>query len=113
MSAAVQPTEIGVEELKQLRDGAQPMRLIDCREDDEWHCCRIEGAELIPLSRFAETVPAKLGDKDQHLVVYCHHGMRSMRATLWLRQQGFHHTQSLRGGIDLWSELIDPAVPRY
>ncbi len=109
----VLPTEIDVEELKQLRDNAAPLRLIDCREDDEWHICHIEGAELIPLSRFQDLATARLQDHDQHLVVYCHHGMRSMRATLWLRQQGFHQTQSLRGGIDLWSELIDPAVPRY
>ena len=113
MSAAILSTEISGEELKELLDGQKPLRLIDCREDNEWHTCRIEGAQLIPLSNFAETALAKLSDRDQHLVVYCHHGMRSMRATLWLRQQGFHQTQSLRGGIDLWSELIDPAVPRY
>ncbi len=113
MSSQPLQTEIGPEELKELLDGGQPPRLIDCREDDEWHTCRIEGAQLIPLSQFAELAPARLGDKDQHLVVYCHHGMRSMRATLWLRQQGFQQTQSLRGGIDLWSELVDPAVPRY
>ena len=113
MSADILSTEISVEELQELLGGAHPPRLIDCREDDEWHTCRIEGAQLIPLSNFAEAALAKLSDHDQHLVVYCHHGMRSMRATLWLRQQGFHQTQSLRGGIDLWSELVDPAVPRY
>ena len=113
MSSQPLQTEIGPEELKELLDDGRSPRLIDCREDDEWHTCRIEGAQLIPLSQFAELAPATLGDKAQHLVVYCHHGMRSMRATLWLRQQGFHQTQSLRGGIDLWSELIDPAVPRY
>ncbi len=113
MSTDTLPTEISVEELKELLDSKQPVRLIDCREDDEWHICRIEGAQLVPLSNFAENVQAKLSNRDQHLVVYCHHGVRSMRATLFLRQQGFHQTQSMRGGIDLWSELIDPAVPRY
>lgn len=112
-SADSLPTEISPEELKVLLDDKQPLRLIDCREDDEWHICRIEGAQLIPLSNFAENVQGRLSDHDQHLVVYCHHGVRSMRATMWLRQQGFRQTQSLRGGIDLWSELIDPEVPRY
>lgn len=107
------PTEISPEELQELRAAKAPLRLIDCREDDEWHICRIEGAQLIPLSNFAELAPARLPDKAAHLVVYCHHGVRSMRATMWLRQQGFISAQSLRGGIDLWSELIDPAVPRY
>ena len=113
MSSQPLETEIGPEDLKELLEGTPAPRLIDCREDDEWHTCRIEGAQLIPLGQFVELAPARLGDKDQHIVVYCHHGMRSMRATLWLRQQGFHQTQSLRGGIDLWSELIDPTVPRY
>ena len=113
MSGQPLETEIGPEDLKALLDAASPARLIDCREIDEWHTCKIEGAQLIPLSQFAELAPAKLGDKTQHLVVYCHHGMRSMRATLWLRQQGYAQTQSLRGGIDLWSELIDSSVPRY
>lgn len=106
-------TEISVEELQALRAAKQPHRLIDCREDDEWHICRIEGAQLVPLSNFAENAPPRLPDKDAHMIVYCHHGVRSMRATLWLRQQGYEKTQSLRGGIDQWSELVDPAMPRY
>lgn len=113
MSESPLPTELGPEDLQALRAENAPLRLIDCREDDEWHICRIEGAQLIPLSRFAELAPARLPDPAQHLIVYCHHGVRSMRATLWLRQQGYARTQSLRGGIDLWSELIDPTVPRY
>lgn len=107
------PLEISVEELHELREAQSPMQLVDCREEDEWHCCRIEGARLIPLSRFDEEATQRLTDKTAHVVVYCHHGMRSMRATQWLRHQGFAKTQSLRGGIDLWSEMIDPSVPRY
>lgn len=102
-----------MDEVEELRQSDCPPRLIDCRELDEWHICKIDGAQLIPLSQFAELAPMKLGDKSQHLVVYCHHGVRSMRATLWLRQQGYEKAQSMRGGIDLWSELIDPEVPRY
>lgn len=113
MSPQPLETEIGPEELAALMESGTPPRLVDCREDDEWHICRIEGAQLIPLSNFAEFAPARLTDKEQHLVVYCHHGVRSMRATHWLRHQGYRQTQSLRGGIDLWSEMIDPAVPRY
>lgn len=106
-------TEISVEELQALRVAKQAHVLIDCREDDEWHICRIEGARLVPLSSFAEKAMLQLPDKDAHVVVYCHHGVRSMRATLWLRQQGYAKTQSMRGGIDLWSEMIDASVPRY
>jgi adenylyltransferase/sulfurtransferase len=94
---------------------APEFRLIDCREEDEFHLCRIEGAELIPLSRFGEEAHRKIlqSDDPRPLVVYCHHGMRSMHATVFLRQHGKQETWSLAGGIDLWSRQIDPQVPRY
>jgi rhodanese-related sulfurtransferase len=56
---------------------------------------------------------ARLIDPEERLVVMCHHGMRSMNVTVWLRNQGFEQVQSLRGGIDAWSAEVDPAVPRY
>jgi len=52
-------------------------------------------------------------DPDAHIVVVCHHGVRSLSVTSWLRQQGFESVQSLRGGIDAWSRVIDPKVPLY
>ena len=75
----------------------------------------MEGAELFPLSRFPEEATANLlhpGD-ERPLIVYCHHGMRSMNATRFLRGKGKEAVWSLAGGIDLWSTQIDPAVPRY
>ena len=90
------------------------VRLVDCREEDEFALCRISGAELIPLSRFAELAPGLLSSGDERpVVVYCHHGMRSMNATQFLKQKGLEKVWSLAGGIDHWSVAIDPAVPRY
>lgn len=86
-------------------------QLVDCRETDEWNYCRIAGATLIPLSAFGTLASARLSP-DLPLVVYCHHGMRSLRATHWLRQKGFQ-AWSMTGGIEAWSESIDPEVPRY
>jgi adenylyltransferase/sulfurtransferase len=82
--------------------------LIDCREDDEWRFNRIEGARLIPLSRFAEATPP-----DVPALIYCHHGMRSLRATHHWRSRGHGQVWSMAGGIHRWSEEIDPAVPIY
>jgi len=50
---------------------------------------------------------------DQRLIIVCHHGVRSMNVTAWLRRQGFDKAQSLRAGIDAWSCAVDPAVGRY
>jgi len=92
----------------------EEVRLIDCREDDEFAHCRIEGADLVPLSRFAELSLSILSPDDERpVVVYCHHGMRSMNATQYLRQRGLEKVWSLAGGIDHWSITIDPDVPRY
>jgi rhodanese-related sulfurtransferase len=94
-----------------LAEAPAAFQLIDCREPDEWALCRIEGATLIPLSQFAERALPALSP-DRPVVVYCHHGMRSLRATQWLRHKGVN-AWSLAGGIDAWSEVIDEDVPRY
>ena len=49
----------------------------------------------------------------KEIVVVCHHGMRSLQAAIWMRQQGYESATSVAGGIDAWSRLIDPTVPTY
>jgi len=91
-----------------------PLRLIDCREPEEYGYCHIEGAELVPLSNFgAEARQCGLLDETLPVIVYCHHGMRSLRATHFLRQKGIEKVWSLAGGIEQWSCEINPEVPRY
>jgi len=82
--------------------------LIDCREEDEWRFNRIEGARLIPLSRFAAASPPA-----GPAVIYCHHGMRSLRAARHWRSLGSEQVWSMAGGIHRWSEEVDPSVPLY
>ncbi len=108
------PIEVSVDEVNYLRGMPEgKVRLIDCREDDEWRICRIEGAELLPLTVFGEEAGKRFTDPTEHLVIYCHHGMRSLRAANWLRQSGFRYAQSMRGGIDAWADLVDTDMPRY
>lgn len=92
---------------------AQRPRLIDCREQDELDLCRIEGCEWVPLGAFPTALDKLAGDADRGIVVYCHHGMRSLRAAAFLRGHGVENSFSMSGGIDEWSAVIDPAVPRY
>jgi rhodanese-related sulfurtransferase len=108
------PLEVSVDDVSYLlgRPGDSP-RIIDCREQDEWNTCHLSTAELVPLSQFGELAPQRFFDLQQHLIIYCHHGMRSQRAALWLRQHGFTRVQSMRGGIDAWADLIEPEMPRY
>ena len=67
----------------------------------------------MPLSRFGELAPQVFTNTQEHLIIYCHHGMRSLRAAQFLRQHGIVHAQSMRGGIDAWSDMVDPDTPRY
>ena len=87
-------------------------RLIDVRESWEVATASIEGALTIPMGDVPARAHQEL-DPDEHLVVFCHAGVRSMNVTVWLRNQGFENVQSLRGGIDAWSQQVDPKVPRY
>lgn len=87
-------------------------KLIDVREPWEFETAHIDGSLHIPIGEIPARVHQEL-DPEEHLVVLCHHGMRSMNVTAWLRGQGFEQVQSLRGGIDAWSAEVDPGVRRY
>jgi rhodanese-related sulfurtransferase len=103
---------ITVAELKAKRDAGTPLRLIDVREPSEYQTAHIKGAELKPLGQIAQW-SAQLPDKDEEIVLHCHHGMRSDRACQYLAAQGFTNVHNLSGGIDDWSLQIDSSVPRY
>jgi adenylyltransferase/sulfurtransferase len=107
--------EVTPEELREFmnRPGPRDFRLIDVREEDEFQICRLEWAELIPLSRLPEQAPRRLVDKDRTIVVYCHHGMRSQHACDWLRRAGYQNVLNLTGGIDAWADRVEPGMRRY
>ena len=103
--------EITVRELKQLRDKQPDLYLLDVREQAEWDIARIEGAHLKPLSILEgnfEDIP-----KDRPVYCFCKLGGRSTKAVQFLKSQGYVHIVNVRGGIQAWSEEIDPAVPQY
>ena len=103
--------EITPNELQQRRERNEELTILDVREPWERQTASIAESHHIPMG----DVPARVQelDPDQHIVVYCHHGVRSLAVTDWLRKQGFDKAQSMAGGIDRWSQEIDPKVPRY
>jgi len=103
---------ITVEELKAKLDAGEKFRLIDVREPSEYSVAKIEGSDLRPLGQIVNWAQEP-ADKDEEIVLHCHHGMRSDRACQYLAAQGFTNVKNLIGGIDEWSLKIDPAVPRY
>jgi rhodanese-related sulfurtransferase len=102
---------ITVQELKQKLDRGEKVVLIDVREPWEYNIAKIESAQLIPLGTLAAEY--KKLDPGAEIIMHCHMGMRSMDATQFLLQQGFKNVKNLTGGINAWSQQIDPSVPRY
>lgn len=102
--------QITPREVKERMDRGDAFLLVDCRQEWEHQLCRIEGAKLVPLN----TLPTSLDafDGAEEVIVYCHHGRRSLDAVIYLRQQGVN-ARSMMGGIERWSAEIDPTVPRY
>jgi adenylyltransferase/sulfurtransferase len=85
--------------------------LVDVREAPEWAVCRLPGARLAPLSELGDHLPSF--DPAREVVLYCHHGVRSLTALRRLQAAGLTRVASLAGGIDRWSAEVDPSVARY
>ena len=104
--------EITPEEVKMKIDQGEAFTLLDVREPWEFEAAHMAGAKLLPMGDVPSRAHQEL-DPEDYIVVICHHGVRSMNVTAWLRQQGFEKAQSMRGGIDAWSRRVDGKVPVY
>jgi len=106
------PFEIAPSGVKAKLEAGESLRFIDVREPAEYSLAKIDGAEQIPMRSIPQHIQ-DLEDEGPVLIVFCHHGVRSLSVVEWLRRRGVEHCQSMTGGIDLWSADIDPSVPRY
>jgi len=104
--------EITPQEVKRRLDTGEKLRMIDVREVFEFQQARIDGAELIPMRSVPQAL-SSLESEERPIIVFCHHGMRSLQVVSWLREQGVENCTSMAGGIDRWSLEIDSSVPRY
>lgn len=102
--------QLEVEDLKAKLDANESLELLDVREIHERERASIEGSKLLDqaMAEYIDTLP-----KDTCLVFHCHSGVRSQQAAEYFRGRGFTNTHNLVGGIDAWSQRVDPAVPRY
>ena len=105
------PPELTVQEVEELLRGGSSFRLIDVREDSEREIASIEGSEH--LSQEAAMELFEKGDRDARYIFMCHHGIRSLAAAEAFAAKGFKNVGSMRGGIQAWSESIDPKIPTY
>lgn len=92
-------------------DRRAPPVLLDVREPEEFALCRIDGSVHIPMSRIRHQLDSL--DRDENIVVICHHGIRSLQVAGLLVHNGFERVRNLAGGIDAWADEVDPSLPRY
>ena len=103
--------EILPQELKERMERGEDILLIDVREDWEHARVRIPGAQHIPLAQLPQAL-SKI-DRDKDIVVYCHHGVRSMQACQFMKKNGFEKIRNLRGGIDAYARTVDKSMQTY
>jgi len=101
---------MSVRDLKTLIDSGERFELLDVRTPEERAIAAIPGAALLNESEAAriESLP-----RDTMLVLHCHHGGRSQQAAEQFVSLGFSQVWNVVGGIDAWSQEVDPDVPRY
>ena len=106
-------TELTVVELKAKLDAGETLHLIDVREQHEIEICSLDGAEHIPMMSLFLGLQKTAAAQDTEIVVFCHHGIRSLEAMKFLKMQGFGNVVSMAGGMEAWAVEVDPSVARY
>jgi rhodanese-related sulfurtransferase len=98
------------QELQDLITNEANITLLDIRTHKEIKVASIGGIH-IPLNELSTRINEL--DQKSHIIIYCHHGVRSLGAVGILQSHGFNQVQHLRGGIDAWSDIIDPCIKKY
>ena len=106
-----QQLEIAPKEVAERRARGEKVRLLDLRTREEWDATHLEGADFVSQ----ELIQQLMGKEGQDglLVFYDHLGASSIDAAAYFAGHGFSNARFMRGGIDAWSQEVDPAVPRY
>lgn len=102
--------QISAPDLKAMRDNGATFELVDVRTDGERAIAHIEGSQLLDRALHDRLLTL---DRGTPIVFQCHHGIRSQSAAEYFLREGFTNLYNLQGGIDAWSQLVDPSVPRY
>jgi monothiol glutaredoxin len=102
--------QLSAPELKDLIDSGLSVELVDVRTHDERAIAKIEGSRLLDQAYHDYLLGL---DRQAVIVFQCHHGIRSQGAAEYFLREGFRNLSNLQGGLDAWSRLVDPSVPRY
>jgi len=119
MSSLSGVPEISVQETARKLKDEEKFILLDVREAWELERARLPGEQVVhaPMSQLARrgvsALPAEVEDKQQEIVVVCHHGQRSAEVTAWLLRSGWQQVRSMAGGVDAYATQVDPSIGKY
>ena len=105
--------EIPADELKSRLDAGHPTHLLDVRDPWERAITALPNDQHIPLGELPQRAWEIRAPENSLIVVYCHHGVRSLVAAEFLKQSGIKQAVSLAGGIDAWAQFVDSSIPIY
>jgi len=103
--------EISVSQLRERFIKNDSFVLVDVRESEEFELTKLPRALLIPFNRLHDRMHEI--NVEREIIVYCRSGVRSARATLLLKENGYKKVKNLRGGIKEYAEKIDPSIILY
>jgi adenylyltransferase/sulfurtransferase len=105
--------QITVEELAAKQAKGEAVYLLDVRQPFEHDLAALPDSVLIPLDQLPRRADEVRPPEGALVVVYCHHGIRSLNGVAFLQQRGLANVASLAGGIDAWARRVDASVPLY
>lgn len=111
-SQRAEDLEIAPEALRERRREGSPLTLVDIRRPREREVVSLEDDDWIPMDKLGENLE-EFREAPKPIVIYCHHGVRSLRVAGLLADEGFEEVYSLAGGIDAWARRIDDSMNRY
>lgn len=104
--------EISPETVREKLLEDEDITLVDIRTPRERDHVRIDGDEWIEMNQVPDKV-TDLSEKDRPIVIYCHHGQRSLKVARFLDKEGIDEVFSMAGGIDYWARNINEDLPTY
>lgn len=107
------PKQVHPKVVSEMLEEGEKVYLLDVREPWEYQFCHLPNTVWIPLGELPSRMEEVTPDSDATVVVYCHHGVRSISGAAILEANGIPVAYSMAGGIEAWSVLIDPTIPRY
>jgi rhodanese-related sulfurtransferase len=103
--------DLSPQEAAKLLEQDKSIILLDVREQWEYDKVHIPDCRFMPISSFMKEMSTL--KKDDPLLVYCHHGSRSMQVCMFLIQKGFTRVMNLNGGIDRYANEVDKSLAKY